>query len=491
MQQGFVYPEKNVDPNIPKHQFIVADLMQGNFDSSKIPSIPSGQSLILSTEGFTNHLYDFPASGLNGISRYFSASDTMGIMITRTLESWLMSYYIQCTINPPFAIAPHYATSLTFDKFKQHANVLRMTNWSKIADDARRAYGFKRMCVIDQNAGILDNLRTIGIPTVSEFDLPQSNRSPSAHVVEMIRQINGLAKDPDIRNGCLGVVQKWAQTDNTILQLCMKNNMNTAYQGAVYRCLDQLEPRQDELFGLSQDQIDNFREWVDSCNPRASKTRFDMSEDEENRLEAEVGPVGYWRQTRDFQLSFLISQGLQPHNSLLDVGCGVLRGGLPMIAYLDPGGYTGVDIRPDVIATSRSLVGQFELIDKKPHLHVSSQFGLDCVGEGSQDFIFLFQLLYHLSDDLVQTCLAHCNTMLRSSGRIYANIHSLDVGHSGQWKDFPFIPRRFSTYERWAERAGLWCRDLGSLAGFGYPNELGGSKNHMLIFGRNPRVGNP
>lgn len=53
---------------------------------------------------------------------------------------------------------------------------------------------------------------------------------------------------------------------------------------------------------------------------------------------------GMWDVIGPLQREFLIGQGLATHHRLLDVGCGALRGGAPLTAFLDPGRYYGIDI---------------------------------------------------------------------------------------------------------------------------------------------------
>ena len=61
-----------------------------------------------------------------------------------------------------------------------------------------------------------------------------------------------------------------------------------------------------------------------------------------------VGP-GYHEMKREFQINFLKSHGLSPDKTLLDLGCGTLQGGIPIIDYLDVGHYFGIDVRSRVI----------------------------------------------------------------------------------------------------------------------------------------------
>lgn len=208
---------------------------------------------------------------------------------------------------------------------------------------------------------------------------------------------------------------------------------------------------------------------------------FAFDPDEEEQLEAEVGPPGFWKQTQAFQIRFLQEQGLSDDSRVLDIGCGVLRGGLPLINALNPGRYTGVDVRPSVIDQARALVTRLGLDAKAPTLAVSSAFATDVCPPRSQDFIWAFQVIYHLEDELVQDCFQACSELLAEGGTLYANVQPASQGlQRGQWKEFPFVPREIDQYIRWAEAAGLTCRSLGILADFDYPSQLGGRFNEML-----------
>lgn len=52
---------------------------------------------------------------------------------------------------------------------------------------------------------------------------------------------------------------------------------------------------------------------------------------------------GRWDELGDLQFRYLVAQGLKPHHTLLDIGCGSLRGGVKFIGYLEPGNYWGID----------------------------------------------------------------------------------------------------------------------------------------------------
>ena len=56
---------------------------------------------------------------------------------------------------------------------------------------------------------------------------------------------------------------------------------------------------------------------------------------------------------RRFQIGFLRATGLLPGDSILDLGCGSLRGGIPLIEYLGNGCYPGVTVRREVVEDGR------------------------------------------------------------------------------------------------------------------------------------------
>lgn len=66
-----------------------------------------------------------------------------------------------------------------------------------------------------------------------------------------------------------------------------------------------------------------------------------------------VGSPKLWKMKQDFQINFLKSQGLKEKDQLLDIGCGTLRGGIPIIKYLDSGNYCGIEVRDQIITEAK------------------------------------------------------------------------------------------------------------------------------------------
>ena len=118
------------------------------------------------------------------------------------------------------------------------------------------------------------------------------------------------------------------------------------------------------------------------------------------RRHALVGQERLWKMKRDFQAKFLIGHGLSPSDYLLDVGCGTLRGGIPLIRYLNTGHYYGIEVRAEVLDEALRELEESGLRHKQPIL-VSDPGTLDLRGRFT--FAWAFSVLFHLRDEISMT----------------------------------------------------------------------------------------
>ncbi len=207
-------------------------------------------------------------------------------------------------------------------------------------------------------------------------------------------------------------------------------------------------------------------------------------------LEKMVGPAGYWTELRKFQLDFMKSRGLRPHHSLLDIGCGPIQGGLAFIEYLQPGGYVGVDIRPEPIAAGYMQIARSGLAARNPLLLVSDSFGCHELGDRKFDFIWASQILYHLDSSLLSQCLEQVASRLNPAGKCYGNVIFVPDTEDrlGTWEGFPFYPHPLEQVGELADRCRLSMRFLGRMEDFGYPDIDDLKGYFMLEFTRNERL---
>jgi SAM-dependent methyltransferase len=198
---------------------------------------------------------------------------------------------------------------------------------------------------------------------------------------------------------------------------------------------------------------------------------------------AEVGSADLWAITRRFQFDFLVSRGLRPEHRLLDIGCGTLRGGIPLIDYLEEGHYVGIEARGEVLAEARKELAEAGLEHKRPLLiHAAAPAGLQL--DAPVDYAWAFEVLIHLTDELLDGYLDLVARSLTENGQFYANINIGDR-EDRKWKEFPWVWRPRDFYTSCAARRGLEMRDVGTIGDLGH--KTGGYKQEdqmMVCFTR-------
>jgi SAM-dependent methyltransferase len=184
------------------------------------------------------------------------------------------------------------------------------------------------------------------------------------------------------------------------------------------------------------------------------------------RRHALVGPARGWQMKREFQLRFLREKGLLPSHEFLDLGCGTLRGGIPIIRYLETGRYVGVESRAKVLAEGKKELQEQGCAAKAADLiwtprlsevHLDRRF----------DMTWAFSVLVHMSDPVLDEALGFVKRHMAPSGIMYANA-SIGTMPEGRSQDQPVVARPFPIYREAAARHGLGITDIGSLRECGH-----------------------
>lgn len=130
----------------------------------------------------------------------------------------------------------------------------------------------------------------------------------------------------------------------------------------------------------------------------------------------EVG--GLWEEHGQRQLDFLVEQGLARADNVLDVGCGSLRAGVPLVGWLDQGRYCGIDRSGALIAAGRRELAAAGLADRGADLLVGDRFEVGRFGRRFE--VALAQSVFtHLPLDEIRTCLVRVAEVLEPGGRFF------------------------------------------------------------------------
>lgn len=140
---------------------------------------------------------------------------------------------------------------------------------------------------------------------------------------------------------------------------------------------------------------------------------------------------GMWDEIGALQLSFLRGQGLERDSSLLDIGCGSLRGGVRFVDYLEAGRYFGLDINRSLLEVGYDVeLANAGTQDKLPRANLlcSESFEVERF-ERSFDFALAFSVFTHVTLNHIRVCLERLVPCMSSGGAFFATYFEIPTDH--------------------------------------------------------------
>ncbi len=129
---------------------------------------------------------------------------------------------------------------------------------------------------------------------------------------------------------------------------------------------------------------------------------------------------GMWEEIGQLQFDYLRNDGLRPDHSMLDIGCGTLRGGRHFIAWLSPGKYTGLEISSNALAEASRLIQREGLAEKHASLVLNAGMGLRFEEfKGTFDVVLAQSVFTHLTEPRIEECLANAGRIMHAGSRFY------------------------------------------------------------------------
>lgn len=174
----------------------------------------------------------------------------------------------------------------------------------------------------------------------------------------------------------------------------------------------------------------------------------------------------FWYGIGKLQYHYLIANGLKPHHTFLDVGCGSLRLGQYLIPYLDSGRYYGLDGEREVVEVglAKEFYAGIERL-KAPKFAYNFDFDVSFVSHF--DMAIAQSLFTHLVLDDIEKCFRNIASAADQESRFYftffertaespANLKNASDPHENWYYTFEEIAARGRRHDWKVEYIGDW-----------------------------------
>jgi hypothetical protein len=134
---------------------------------------------------------------------------------------------------------------------------------------------------------------------------------------------------------------------------------------------------------------------------------------------------GLWDALGRLQFDYLRRQGLRRDMTLLDVGCGCLRGGVHFVRWLDPGRYHGTDISAALLDAGHGVeLAAAGLQDRLPRANrvCDGAFDMTAFAPKTFDMVLAVSVFTHLPLNHLRLCLARLVPVTRPGARFFASV---------------------------------------------------------------------
>lgn len=179
------------------------------------------------------------------------------------------------------------------------------------------------------------------------------------------------------------------------------------------------------------------------------------------------------------QLELLVSNGLQPHHYVLDIGCGWLRAGISFIGHLDVGHYYGFDKQEEQILKGKELVEGMNLAYKKPRVEfVHTTRGIRRFVKDKEmrfDYMVAYSVFTHTDPYMTERLFYNTIYFLKDGGKFFATFFlpsdknsdfrdakGIFVGerHMNRGDEYRVVEYPFSFFEDLAHNNGMVVEHL-------------------------------
>lgn len=170
---------------------------------------------------------------------------------------------------------------------------------------------------------------------------------------------------------------------------------------------------QEDILDKYDQTLDNYQQYY------LQKTKQD---DDPKEL---VGPGDSYEEMGEWQVNLLEQHGLTSEDKVVDLGCGVLRAGKPLIKKLAPGNYTGIDISLRTLLEGHKTLHEEKLGHKKPVLIQNRDLKFQRLPpENRGDYLLIQSVWTHLPPKELKTCIQNMHKLIKDNATIIATLYT-------------------------------------------------------------------
>ena len=150
-----------------------------------------------------------------------------------------------------------------------------------------------------------------------------------------------------------------------------------------------------------------------------------------------VGPRNKYDISSALQFNLLTTLGLREHHSLLDLGCGSLRGGKLFIPYLLTGNYFGLEPEKWLVEEGiRNEIGKDQIKLKNPTFINNYNFDLSLC-KRNFDFILAQSIFSHASSYQIEKCILEIKRKMKPTSIFVATYMKGSDNYKGKMWVYP------------------------------------------------------
>lgn len=132
-----------------------------------------------------------------------------------------------------------------------------------------------------------------------------------------------------------------------------------------------------------------------------------------------IGPHAYAARGEREMIDVLLRHGLQPQQVVVDYGCGSLRLARPLVEFLAPGKFWGLDLAQDFLDAGLVHLGPALHGEKRPNLRVIDDAGLAAAKRARPDVIAAWHVLGKVPDQIFEDFFRNIVGLMHPGTRAY------------------------------------------------------------------------